>query len=432
MNKVFAALCFGAIVFGAPTARSADVAVPPFYQKVAQMKASGPLGTVIAKEKVETKIPGAVAWRIAYISSDLKNRPTISTGLVIAPKGKPPKGGRPIVAWGHGTTGTAQSCGPSQVLDPAQDLNEYFLIGGTSWTDFGVPAATDFIKLGYVLVATDYQGLGSGGSKHQYNISATQARDHIDSVRAVASMGLSGSNKKAILYGWSQGGGSVIAALGMPSYINQKKTAFDGIEIIGGVALAPQDLTDIIPQAVRTDDAAANKMLQELMTQFSDNVFNFMHMAMGFWAMPGTFPELKMTDLFTANGAKVIDEVLSKKCMHAAADTINFNLADTYKTLLNPQPTNARAWVSALVETSVSTEKPIAPVIIYYGSKDTTVPPMMGEIYRKNRCAIGGNVARVELPGQSHFTTPPTSKAMYTQWVKDRFDGKPAPDGCKS
>lgn len=432
MRKLFAGLVMTAAVIMAPASYAADIALPPFYQKVSQMTPSGPLGRVIAKEKVATSIPGAEAWRIAYVSSDLKDRPTISTALVIAPKGKPPKGGRPVVAWAHGTTGTAQSCGPSQVLDPAQDLNEYFLIGGTSWTDFGVPAATDFIKLGYVLVATDYQGLGSGGSKHQYNIAATQARDHIDSIRAVGSMGLSGSNKKAVIYGWSQGGGSVIAAASLPRYINRTQTAFDGIEIIGGVALAPQDLTAVIPPNARTDDAVANKVMQGLVTQFSDNVFNFMHMAMGLWAMPGTFPELKMTDIFTADGTKALDAVLTKKCMHSAADTITFNFGNTYQTLLNPQPTNARAWVNALVETSVTAEKPVMPVIIYYGDKDTTVPPVMGELYQKNKCAMGGNVARVQLPGQSHFTTPPTSKAMYTQWVKDRFDGKPAPDGCKS
>lgn len=432
MNKFIAALCMGAAFTFAPMAQSAEIALPPFYQKVSQMKAAGPLGKVIAKEKIATSIPGADAWRIAYISSDLKERPTISTGLVIAPKGKPPKNGRPIVAWAHGTTGTAQNCGPSQVLDPAQDLNEYFLVGGTSWTDFGVPAASEFIKLGYVLVSTDYQGLGGGGGKHQYTIAATQARDHINSVRAVGSMGLAGSNKKAVIYGWSQGAGSVVAAVGLPNYINQKNTAFDGVEIVGGVALAPQDIAALVPPAARSDDAAAAKMMQELSTQFSGNVFDFTHLTMSLWAMAGPFPELKMSDLYTAQGEQMLDDVLSKKCMHSAADTISFNFGTDFKSTMKPQPANARAWVNGMVESSVTPDKPIAPVIIYYGSKDTTVPPVMGALYQKNKCAIGGNVARVELPGQSHFTTPPTSQPMFTQWIKDRFDGKPAPDGCKS
>ena len=67
-----------------------------------------------------------------------------------------------------------------------------------------MPAATQFITQGYVLVATDYQGLGGGGI-HQYANAATQARDMINAVRAVGSMGLSGEGKKALAYGWSRG-----------------------------------------------------------------------------------------------------------------------------------------------------------------------------------------------------------------------------------
>ena len=431
MKKIVAPLVLTSLLAMAPVAQSAEVALPPFYQKVTQMQPKGPLGTVIAKEKIATSIPGAEAWRIAYVSSDINERPTISTGLVIAPKGKAPKGGRPIVAWSHGTTGTAQNCGPSQVQDPAQELNQYFLIGGTSWTDFGVPSANEFIKQGYVLVATDYQGLGGGG-KHQYVISPTQARDLINSIRAAGSMGLSGSNKKAAIYGWSQGGASVVAAASMPNYINKTKTAFDGIEIIGAVAMAPLDLSVVIPANAANDDALANKILQGLQTQFSNNPFNFAHMSMNFWALPSAFSELKLTDLYTTQGVQALDSIFSKKCMHAGADTINFNMGDTYKSTINPQPVNPRAWVKAMLASSIPAEKPVAPVVVYWGDKDTTVPPVMSQGYQKAKCAIGGNVQSVELPGKNHFTNPPTAQPMFTQWIKDRFDGKPVPNGCKS
>lgn len=431
MKTILAGFAVTSLLTLTQIAHSAEVALPPFYQKVTQMKPTGVLGQVIAKEKVQTSIPGANAWRIAYISSDINERPTISTGLVIAPQGKAPKGGRPIVAWSHGTTGTAQSCGPSQVQDPAQNLNQYFLIGGTSWTDFGIPAATDFIKQGYVLVATDYQGLGGGG-QHQYIVTRTQGRDLINSIRAVGSMKLAGSNKKAVIYGWSQGGASVIAAASMPDYINKKNTVYDGIEIIGAVAMAPLDMAVIMPPNAANDDATANKVMQELQTQFSNNPFNFAHMSMNFWAMPAAFPELKLTDLYTAQGVQALNAIFSKKCMHVGADTINFNMGDTYKSTINPQPLNARGWVKAMIAASNPPEKPVAPVVVYWGDKDTTVPPVMSQRYQKAKCAIGGNVQSVELPGKNHFTTPPTAQPMFTQWIKDRVDGKPVTDGCKS
>lgn len=430
MRKILAALCMTGALLSAPSVQAAEVALAPFYQKVTQMKPTSALGSVIAKEKVETKIPGAQAWRIAYISSDLFDKPTISTGLVIAPKGPAPKGGRPVVAWSHGTTGTAQNCGPSQMLDPAQDLNQYFLIGGTSWNDFGVPAATHFIKQGYVLVATDYQGLGGGG-KHEYAISATQGRDLINSARAAGAMGLMGGNKKVALYGWSQGGGSVLAAMSSTAYIKQKKTAFDDIEIVGAVSMAPDALSGMIPPEALTDAAAAAKTWQGMITIFADSIFNFSHFAMNTWAMDGVFPGIKMTDIYTADGAKTINAIQATKCMHAGADTYVFNVGSSYKEMFLPQPSNIQAWIKAIVAGSTPVDKPVAPMQIFWGDKDTVMPPIQSEIYQKQKCAIGGNVQRIHLPGASHFTTPGLAQPVYTQWIKDRFDGKPVADGCK-
>ena len=55
----------------------------------------------------------------------------------------------------------------------------------------------------------------------------------------------------------------------------------------------------------------------------------------------------------------------------------------------------------------------------------------MGEYYKNKICALGGNVTRIQLPGdQNHFTTPPLSPPFYLPWIADRFVGKPAPDGC--
>ena len=37
------------------------------------------------------------------------------------------------------------------------------LPSGTSYSDFGLPAMEEFLKRGYVIVATDYQGLAGPG-----------------------------------------------------------------------------------------------------------------------------------------------------------------------------------------------------------------------------------------------------------------------------
>ena len=419
-----------AVAVGISSTASGEVYVPPFYEAVAKMKPEGKLGKIVKKEKISTTVSGAQAWRIAYISSDLRDRKTISTGIVVAPIGKAPKGGRPVLSWAHGTTGAAQNCGPSQTVNPAVPLNQYFIVGGNSWTDYGIPAMEEFIKQGYVIAASDYQGLGGGGV-HHYAIAATQGRDVINAIRAAGDLREVGAGKKALVYGWSQGGGATLAAASAGDYINQKGTAFDGIEMVGFVALAPPDVATAIP-AEGVTEATAEAILHGLAGPFSHSVFDFTHLSMSLWATQAAFSDkLRLSDLFTDEGAKVLNEVLSNKCMHVAADTLHFTYGDEFGSLMKKDASNAKAWVDAILAGAGTKEKPVAPVIIFFGTKDTAVPPIMGKLYRERMCKQGSNVARVQLEGeQSHFTTPPVSQPLYVPWVVDRFAGKPAADGC--
>lgn len=425
MKRIILGLIFAS--FG--LACHASPPVPPFYADVMKMTPDGKLGQVIKQEKIDTPIKGAQAWRIAYISSDAMDRKTIATGLVVAPMGPAPAGGRPIMSWAHGTTGSAQNCGPSQVLNPAVPLNQYFSLNGNSWTDYGIPSLEEFIAEGYVVVATDYQGLGGGG-RHQYSVAISNGKDAINAARAAGAMKETGANKKALIYGWSQGGGATIAAAGLTNYIRQTGTAFDQLEMIGFVALAPDYIASLAPSR-NLDQAGADKFINEGVAKFSSNVFDFTHATMYFWGTQTAFPNLKLTDLFTDEGAKVVDTIYSNKCMHVASDTFGFLYGSNFKSLLKPKPTNTMAWANALLQGSVPLVKPIAPVMIYYGDKDTTMPPVMGQIYQGQMCKLGGNVGRMQLPGeQNHFTTPPLAKQFYIPWVKDRVAGKPLANAC--
>lgn len=401
----------------------------PFYESVMQMTPAGKLGQIIKKEQIPTSLKGAQAWKIAYISSDVSERKTIATALVIAPVGPAPKEGRPILAWAHGTTGSAQNCGPSQVIDPTRALNQYFLMDGNSWTDFGIPNGQEFINEGYVVVATDYQGLGGGG-KHQYAVAGTNGRDVINSARAASSMTEVGAGQKTVLYGWSQGGGATIAAASLPEYLAQSGTTADNLQYLGFVALAPEDLSAVLPK-VPADESGAAKLMKEFTEGNVSNVFLFTHFMMGLWGTQAAYPELKLTDILTEEGAKVADQLSSNKCVHVMADSFNYGYGDKYKSLLKPQAGNTLAWIKAFVDGSVKPVKPVAPVVIYWGTKDVTVPPIMHELYQKQMCAIGANVGRIQLPGeQTHFATPGVSAPMYLQWVKDRINGQPLENAC--
>ncbi|MES2586116.1 MAG: lipase family protein [Pseudomonadota bacterium] len=409
----------------------ADPPMLPFYASVMKMAPEGKLGQVIKKEKIDTAIKGAQAWKIAYISSDVAGRKTIATGIVISPIGVAPKEGRPILAWAHGTTGSAQNCGPSQVIDPTRALNQYFLADGDSWTDFGIPNGQEFINQGYVVVATDYQGLGGGG-KHQYAVAQTNGRDVINSARAASSMKELDAGKKTVVYGWSQGGGAAIAAASLPEYQALQGTAADNLQYLGFVALAPEDVAAMLPN-VPADEVGATKLMNGFTQANVPNVFLFAHYVMGLWGTQAAFPGLQLTDVLTDEGAKAVDKLSRNKCVHVMADSFNYAYGDNYKLLLKPESSNSSAWVKAFVEGSVKPVKPVAPVVIYWGTKDTAVPPIMHELYQKQMCAMGANVGRNQLPGeQTHFTTPGVSAPMYLEWVKDRIAGKPLPNGCSA
>lgn len=428
MKSFAQSLALACISFTFSTAFAAPP-LPPFYESVMQMSPTGKLGQVIKKEQIQTSLKGAQAWKIAYISSDVAGRQTIATGLIIAPVGPAPKEGRPILAWAHGTTGSAQNCGPSQITDPTRPLNQYFLMNGNSWTDFGIPNGQEFINEGYVVVATDYQGLGGGG-KHQYAVAGTNGRDVINAARAASSMSEVSAGKKTVLYGWSQGGGAAIAAASIPDYQAQQGTAADNLQYLGFVALAPEDVAAMLPK-VPTDEAGAAKLMKGFTEANVPNVFLFTHFMMGLWGAQAANPVLKLTDVLTDEGAKVADQLSSNKCVHVMADAFNYAYGDNYKSLIKPQASNSLAWINTFVDGSVKPVKPVAPVVIYWGSKDTTVPPIMHELYQKQMCALGANVGRIQLPGeQTHFTTPGMSAPMYLEWVKDRIAGKPLANGC--
>ena len=236
-----------------------------------------------------------------------------------------------------------------------------------------------------------------------------------------------------MIYGWSQGGATVLTAASSGAYVSQKGTAFDDIEIVGFVAMAPADIAVLAPTKALTP-ASAEVMMQSLFKAFSDNVFNFTHMAMNLWGTQAAFEDkLQLTDVFTEEGAKVIDDVVSKKCMHAAAGTLNFVYGTGYPSLMKPKVSNAMAWATAMLAGSVPDEKPIAPVLIFWGTHDTVVPPVMGALYREQMCKKGANVTRFQLPGeQTHYSTPGASQPFFVPWVQDRFAGRTLENGCSA
>lgn len=132
------------------------------------------------------------ASRMVYGTLDQHGAPAVSTSAVFLPKGTPPPGGWPVVAWAHGTTGIGDDCTPSAL--PRSDRDATYL--------------GHWLQQGYAVVASDYAGLGTPGLMSYLNGAAT-ARGVVDSVRAAHGAGLPLSPKWALV-GQSQGGGAAL------------------------------------------------------------------------------------------------------------------------------------------------------------------------------------------------------------------------------
>ncbi|MSY98257.1 MAG: hypothetical protein F2701_06010, partial [Actinobacteria bacterium] len=105
-------------------------------------------GTLIRSEPLTVNVPGATAYRMLYSTQRPDGTPAVSGGMMFIPDGPAPAGGRKVVAWAHGTVGQGDACTPSRSTNPLQDT--------TNWLD-------QMMQLGWVVVSTDYAGMGTPG-----------------------------------------------------------------------------------------------------------------------------------------------------------------------------------------------------------------------------------------------------------------------------
>jgi fermentation-respiration switch protein FrsA (DUF1100 family) len=205
------------------------VVVPAAQAKVPK----GPAGTAFYKPP--SKLPsahGAAIWTrsysgpaalkggrntlLLYRSTSLDGKATAVSGVLTVPKGKAPKKGWPIVSWAHGTTGIADECAPSRGGDN----------GG-----YDHPLLQRWVKAGYAVVQTDYEGLGTPGD-HPYLVGASEGRGVLDAVLAARAADPE-IGKRFAISGHSQGGQAALFAAALaPKWT-------PSLKLVGTVAFAP-------------------------------------------------------------------------------------------------------------------------------------------------------------------------------------------------
>ncbi|MGO9565943.1 MAG: hypothetical protein ACLP5H_00235 [Desulfomonilaceae bacterium] len=95
--------------------------------------------------------------------------------------------------------------------NPAKDASFYTLPDSPDRMNAGIPGLTQMIAAGYVVAATDYNGLGAPGF-HQYMIGPPAARNVLDGAVTAQHIPQAGAGKRAVVLGWSQGVAPLLSA----------------------------------------------------------------------------------------------------------------------------------------------------------------------------------------------------------------------------
>jgi pimeloyl-ACP methyl ester carboxylesterase len=204
-----------------------------FYKPPSPLPGKGHGGLIWARKLTGTAaLKGGAGNRLVlYRSTGIAGKAVAVSGTVSIPKGKAPKGGWPVITWGHGTTGIADACAPSRdsASNPAHTTINY-----------AYPLLQRWLKAGYAVVRTDYEGLGTPGD-HPYLIGRSEGYSMLDMVRAARKLDKR-LGKKVIISGHSQGGQSALWAASLaPKWTPELK-------VRGTVALAPvSHLAEQIP-----------------------------------------------------------------------------------------------------------------------------------------------------------------------------------------
>jgi fermentation-respiration switch protein FrsA (DUF1100 family) len=225
-----------AVVTAALPAASASAAGPEFYTPPKRLPGHAH-GDLIRARKVHgvTALSAAGSTRLVlYRSTGSNGKPIAVSGLVSVPKGKAPKHGWPVISYAHGTTGIADQCAPSRdsASGPVHGLVAYI-----------DPLLNSYLKAGFAVVRTDYQGLGTPGT-HEFLVGREEGRSVLDIVRAARRLDPRIS-RRLQLAGHSQGGQAALFAASLAHSWTPE------LKLSATVAFAPVSHLDTQAGAVR-------------------------------------------------------------------------------------------------------------------------------------------------------------------------------------
>lgn len=346
-----------------------------------------PAGTLIRAEKVPLPLnPPATVWRILYHSRSVSGQDIAVSGFAVVPTSAA-KGVRPVYAWAHGSSGQADRCAPSR--DVRDNLPPY---GG------------QLVVRNAVLVATDYQGLGTPGEPTPY-VGVAEAHAILDSIRAAKQLRGVGRIGPVVIAGQSQGGGAALWAAQLA------RTYAPRLDLRGVVALAPAaELTTIVRSLGKPPFSA--------------------YLGEALWAVDGLKAaygaRLDVRHLLTPAARTDLSRV-AKECEQ---QTIARWRGRSLHAVFARDPLSVRPLAELLEENSPGGSDPHVPIFLGQGSRDQMIPQRVVSELETRYCRLGANVTRRVYAGADHDGVIDAASNDVLSWIASQVHGRPTPTSC--
>jgi alpha-beta hydrolase superfamily lysophospholipase len=344
-------------------------------------------------------LPGAARNRLLlYRSLDPAANIVSVSGTIAIPPGTPPAGGWPVITWTHGTTGLAPICAPS--LDNKDGPEHEYIAVIQTLLD-------GFVRHGYAIVATDYQGLGTAIGIHPFLQGNPNGQNALDILRAARQAEPELGTRYAVA-GHSQGGhAALFTAAEGPGYAPD-------FQLVGVIAFAPGS------HVAERLDAVRHSAKVELALPYVLYVLE---------TYGAYHPEIDLKRILTPEALSHLPD-LQIACMSHALTTGYWSTAIAQHQFL-PDPE-----LAPLLKVATTNEpgrlKIAVPTAILQGESDVTVRPVDTDDVAKKLCAAGNTLEYRPYPGKDHDGVMTAGAEFATVWVDARFAGKPASSNCAS